>query len=56
MIVVNTYIVYVDLNHSNHVSSMDEEKAMQNLLEYPIEFVKYPFNCVCSLCVVHHGR
>ena len=35
--------VCVDLNHSNHVSSMDEEKAMQNLLEFPIEFVKYPF-------------
>ncbi|XP_065895579.1 1-phosphatidylinositol 4,5-bisphosphate phosphodiesterase beta-4-like isoform X2 [Dysidea avara] len=29
------------VNHSNHVCSLDEEKAMQNLLEHPIHFVKF---------------
>ena len=42
MVLVSVLLLCLDLNHSNHVSSMDEEKAMQNLLDYPIDFLKYP--------------
>jgi len=42
---------FLEVNHSNHVCSLDEDKAMQNLLDHPIDFVKYPSVCVYVLYV-----
>ena len=56
MVVHTSFYIYIihyhflKVNHSNHVCSLDEDKAMQNLLDYPMDFVKYPSFCV-YVCV-----